>query len=406
MRRRALFCWEIGEASGHVAPYLSLFSALAAEGWEVALALRNTSAADAAARARWPVFQAPVCLNEFTGIASVPANHTELYLGFGFAHPETLAGLTQGWRALFDAWRPDLVIANNAPVALLAAHGRRVPAIRLGTGFECPPGGARPALLVPWHAEIEPRLERAEALALRNANAALREMGSPAVDSLSPLLHEVPTLLATLPAFDDFSNRTGRHEYLGLLPDEQEGRVRPGQPVEIFAYLRVQHARTADALAAIARSGRRAFACLPDATQGQCASLSTPQFEVRREPADLPAALPGVGAVVSYASHALTLASLLAGKPLLLLPDHAEQRRTAARVVELGAGLAVASDARPARVAAGLRRILEEAAFARAAERFANDHSDGGGGRALARAVAACGATADLPAIQLKVVRP
>lgn len=404
MKRRALFCWEIGEGSGHVAPYLSFLAALSQDGWEVALALRNTSAADAAARARWPVFQAPVCLNEFTGIASTPANHTELYLGFGFAHAGTLAGLAQGWRALFDAWRPDLVVANNAPVALLAAHGRRLPAVRLGTGFECPPGGARPPLLVPWHAEMEPRLERAEALALRNANAALREMGAPAVESLSPVLHEVPTLLATLPAFDDFPNREGRHEYLGLLPDGQEGRVRPAGPVEIFAYLRVGHARTADALSAIARSGLRAFACLPDATQGQCASLSTPRFEVRREPADLAAILPGVRAVVSYAGHALTLASLLAGKPLLLLPDHAEQRRTAERVATLGAGLAVATDGRPAKVAAGLRKILEDAAFTQAALRFANDPSAVGDGRALARAVTACAAAAGMPAVQLKVV--
>ncbi len=244
MKRRALFCWEIGEGSGHVGPYLSLLGALAARDWEVWLALRNTSAADAATRARWPVFQAPVCLNEFSGISSQPANHTELFLGFGFAHADTLAGLAQGWRALFDAWRPDLVIANNSPVALLAAHGRRVPAIRVGTGFECPPGGSRPPLLVPWHAELEPRLERAEALALRNANSVLREMGATALESLSTALHDVPTLLATVPAFDEFPKRTGKFEYVGPFADDPAGRVRPAQAVEVFAYLRVQHART------------------------------------------------------------------------------------------------------------------------------------------------------------------
>jgi UDP:flavonoid glycosyltransferase YjiC (YdhE family) len=404
MSRRILFCWEIGEGSGHVGPYLSLLSALAERGWEVALALRNTAVGGGEVRSRWPVFQAPVCLNEFSGISGSPANHTELYLGFGFAHAPTLAGLAGGWRALFDAWRPDLVLANNAPVALLAAKASRLPTLRIGTGFECPPGGARPPLLQPWQAGLEPRLDRAEALALRNANAVLREGGAPLEESLSALLYDVPALLATVPDFDDFPRREGRFEYLGPLPDAGGG-VRPRQPAEIFAYLRVQHARTSDAVEAIARTGRPALVCLPDASEAQCLAHSTDVLEVLREPADLPATLSGVRAVVCYASHAVTLAALMAGKPLLLLPDHPEQRRTAGRVAALGAGVVVTKDERPARVAAGLKRVLEEAALQQAARKFEERQTPDDGNRALARAVAACESAAVPLPVQLKVVR-
>jgi UDP:flavonoid glycosyltransferase YjiC (YdhE family) len=128
-------------------------------------------------------------------------------------------------------------------------------------------------------------------------------------------------------------------------------------------------------------------------------------MEVRREPADLPATLSGTRTVVCYASHAVTLAALMAGKPLLLLPDHPEQRRTADRVLALGAGLKIEKDERPGRVASGLKRILEEAAFREAARRFEEAQPPDDGSRALARAAAACERAVAPSTAQLKLVQ-
>jgi len=404
VERRVLFCWEVGENRGHVQPYLALLAALADRGWQVALALRNTSVVDAAVRARWPVFQAPVCVNEFTGIAPDPANHTEIYLGFGFAHAGTLAGLVAGWRAIFEHWRPGLVLANYSPTALLAAHASGVPAVRIGTGFECPPAGTRPPLLQPWTPEIEARLERAESLALANARAVLRECGKAPCESLSAVLHEVPTLLATVPELDDFPNRAGMPEYLGSLSAMSGGGADPAGDWDIFAYLRVVHSRTAEALAAIAATGRRAYVYLPDATDAQCAAWTNANMRVSREAADLRRLLPRVRAVICYASHGMALDSLLAGKPLLLLPTHSEQQRTADRVAGLGAGVAIGVRAGAGKVAAGLRRVLEDSAMQAAARRFADRHSIEAGTGAIDRVVAAC-ETVLLPSTpRLKVV--
>lgn len=387
-------------------PYLGLLSAMAENGWDIALALRNTSVVDRAIRNRWPVFQAPVCVNEFTGISSTPANHTEIYLGFGYAHQETLAGLVAGWRAIVDSWCPGLVFANYAPTSQLAARASGIPCVRIGTGFECPPPGSRSPLLQAWSPGIEARLERAETLALRNANGVLREWGAAPCESLSELLNEVPTLVATVPEFDEFPGRAGPHEYLGSLSMANSGGMDPGREFDLFAYLRVVHPRTAETMAAIAALGRPAFVHMPDATEAQCLGWTGRDLVVSREPADLTRVLPRVQAVVCYASHGMALDSLLAGKPMLLLPSHAEQQRTADRVAALGAGVVIDPHGPKGKVAAALRRVLDDTALRDAAEVFAARQSTGGKPPAVDRVEAACENAAFPSPARLKVVHP
>ena len=405
-RRRILFSWEVGENRGHVQPYLGLLSAMAENGWDIALALRNTSVVDRAIRNRWPVFQAPVCVNEFTGISSTPANHTEIYLGFGYAHQETLAGLVAGWRAIIDSWRPGLVLANYAPTSQLAARAMGIPCVRIGTGFECPPPGSRSPLLQAWSPGIEARLERAETLALRNANGVLKEWGAAPCESLSAVLNEAPTLVATVPEFDEFPGRAGPHEYLGSLAKASSGGLDPGRDFDLFAYLRVAHPRTAETMAAIAALGRPAFVHMPDATEAQCLGWTGRDLVVSREPADISRVLPRVQAVVCYASHGMALDSLLAGKPLLLLPTHSEQQRTARRVAALGAGLVIGTHDPKGKVAAGLRQVLEDRPMRDAARDFASRQMAGGSVSATDRAAAVCEDAVFQSSARLKVVHP
>ena len=388
---RALFCWEIGEGSGHVRPYLGVLRALRERGWEVALALKNTSViGDEMRRGEWTVFQAPVCLNEFTGIAPNPVNHTEIYLGFGFAHADTLMGLVCGWRSLFSLHQPDLLICNNAPAALLAAHIDARAAIRVGMGFDCPPAGERAPLIVPWRPDLDARLERAEDLALKTVNDVLRDSSRPLVPSLGPILSP-PALLATIPELDHFPNRGTHGTYLGPLAELRNvSRATPDGDVELFAYLRLQHQHTVAMVAAIAKSGRPTWLYLPDATEAQCVSLSSGALTVSRAPFDAQAAIARARVVVSYAGHAMTLSALLAGKPLLLLPDHGEQMANARRAAEIGAALVVDVRGRHPKLGNALKEICEQASFAQAAQAFAATHREWTPECALQRFTAAC----------------
>ena len=406
MAKRVLFGWELGEGNGHLRPYLSLLRELAGRGWEVGVAQRNTAvAATELAATGWPVFQAPVCQNEFSGISASPANHTEVCLGAGFAHAETLLGLAGAWRALFRSFQPDLVVANFAPVLMLASHAAAIPAIRLGTGFNCPPhSGGRPPLTQPWSPGIDERLDRAEMHALKTANAVMRTLGKPPLAELGVALEGRGTLLATIPAVDPFPGRPETHEYIGPMPASRLPAVE-GELPEVFASLRMDHPHTEGALQALRGCGRRVWAFVPDSTPAWCARISTTEMLVSPQPFDVPTALGACRAVVTHGGHSLVLASLLAGRPLLLLPGSGEQQLTAMKVAELGAGLAAGRDERPARVAAALKRILHEAAFTEAARRIEADQPPDVGSRALARAVAACEAAVMPSPVSLKVVR-
>jgi UDP:flavonoid glycosyltransferase YjiC (YdhE family) len=402
MTRRVLFGWELGEGNGHLRPYLSLLRALSSEGWEVAVAQRNTSvAAGELASTGWPVFQSPVCLNEFSGISSQPASHTEIFLGFGFAHPETLVGLVSGWRAIFKAFGPDLIIGNYAPSLMLAAHASAIPAIRLGTGFNCPPHDPRTPLILPWSAGMDERIERAEALASRTANTALRAFDVAPLGSLSAALEGSATLLASVPALDPFAPRPASHEHLGPMPVPRLPAV--GAPPEIFASLRMDHPQAEPVLQALLSSGCRAWAYVPDATTSWCARISNDKVCVSNEPFDVTTALSGARAVVSYGGHSLSLSSLLAGCPHLMLPIEAEQAGTAMRVARLGAGIVVGREDRRSKIAASLSRILAEPAYRTAAQTAAAAHQQFSSAAAIARAMAVCERQARSPRGNLRI---
>lgn len=387
---RVLFGWEIGENNGHLRPYLSLLQALAEGGCEVAIAQRNTSvAAGELARLGFPVFQAPVCMNEFSGIAPSPASHTEIFLGLGFAHAETLTGLVGGWRAILSTWQPDLVIANYAPAFLLAAHSLAVPAVRLGTGFDCPPHRPRaPALVLP-SAEIDRRLERAEDLALRNANAVLRTFGVAPIPDLGAVLEGNATLLSTIPVLDPFRKLRRGEQYLGPLP-ASTGAVEGGEPPEVFASLRRDHPHAPKVMDALSGTKRRAWVYLPDATEAQCVTFSNDRLRVSREPFNLGPAFSSRPAVVSYGGHNLGVSALLAGCPQLLLPVNGEQHSTARLLVEMGVGVAVGRDEPRSRVAAGLARVLDDEKIAESARSESEALRPFQPDRALEKAIDAC----------------
>ena len=87
--------------------------------------------------------------------------------------------------------------------------------------------------------------------------------------------------------------------------------------------------------------------------------------------------LPLASVVVTHAGHATTLRPLMAGVPLLCLPQGRDQFDNAARVVERSAGVRLPPDAAASDIDAAVRRLLDEPAFARAAsalgERVAAD---------------------------------
>ncbi|WP_432493080.1 nucleotide disphospho-sugar-binding domain-containing protein [Kineococcus gypseus] len=79
---------------------------------------------------------------------------------------------------------------------------------------------------------------------------------------------------------------------------------------------------------------------------------------------------PRAAAVVTHAGHSTLLKALAAGVPVLCLPMGRDQHDNVVRAARHGAALGLRRSASPAAIAAGVRRLLEEPAFGRAARAF------------------------------------
>ena len=77
-------------------------------------------------------------------------------------------------------------------------------------------------------------------------------------------------------------------------------------------------------------------------------------------------------AIVTHGGHGTVIKALAAGVPLVVLPLGRDQLDNAERVRHHGAGLRLKPKADPARIAAAVRRVLDEPSFGAAARRLAD----------------------------------
>jgi MGT family glycosyltransferase len=73
---------------------------------------------------------------------------------------------------------------------------------------------------------------------------------------------------------------------------------------------------------------------------------------------------------VTHGGHGTVMKALAAGMPVMLVPHGRDQADTAVRVTLRGAGIALKRTSRPAAIAAGVRRILENPSYRNAAKRL------------------------------------
>lgn len=76
---------------------------------------------------------------------------------------------------------------------------------------------------------------------------------------------------------------------------------------------------------------------------------------------------PRADVVVTHGGHGTIIKALGLGKPVLCLPGIRDQKDNAVRMTERGAGLALKPSASPTRIAAAVKRLLDEPHFAKAA---------------------------------------
>jgi len=145
-----LYAWELGGGLGHVLRSLPLARKLAARGHRVIAALRElrragemvdrrsatatSSRSDELPSAQVEFMPAPYLAWRISDPIEPVRSYADLLHNVGFAHVEDLRILTGAWRTIFDLARPDVVLCDHNPTALLAASLDGIPCRICGRG--------------------------------------------------------------------------------------------------------------------------------------------------------------------------------------------------------------------------------------------------------------------------------
>lgn len=333
---RILLAWELGSGLGHVRALTTLARALRERGHAIALAMPDPKllppqARDIALRLA-PAFR--------SGTRNDIASYPEILVAHGWDRAERVAADLAIWESsLVDI---DLVVANHAPGALLAAHALKLPRVAIGTGFTCPPDAVPMPCFRSWDPITSARLEASERDVRVAIGGALQQRLAPPIATLAEAFAQVPAALWTEAALDPYRPRANILTAGALGEAETDERlILPRRDVgtRVFAYLKWAHPATIPLLQALrARADATTVAFVAGIPAHGIASLSSASLQVVSSPLPLSGALAWCEVAICHGGATTTSAALAAGRALLLLPEVPEQFLTALAVHALGAG--------------------------------------------------------------------
>jgi MGT family glycosyltransferase len=292
-------------------------------------------------------------------------------------------------RGATEAERPDVVVADALmPGALVAAEAAGIPRVVLFHMPEYLPGPGRPAAgpgFLP-RTDLAGRLRdglmtrlffRQLAAFLPPFNDARRAFGLAPLRTgreLADQYHAADLrLIQTSRAFDfPIHPPPPNVRYVGPVLDDPdwadewrdpwpEGGARPLVVASLSSTFQDQRGALRRIIAALGTLPVRGLVTLGPAMTGEAFDL--PSNVVAVPSAPHARVFPHAAAVVTHAGHGTVMRALAHGLPLLCLPMGRDQDDNAARVVARGAGLRLRPSAAPPRIAAAVRRLLDEPAF-------------------------------------------
>lgn len=373
---RILFTWELGGGMGHVAPYLALANGLRDKGHEVAFILRNLRLAETSlGQHDIPYFQAPVMLGKAENEVLTPYTFAQILHNVGYGDIRLLTGLAKGWRQIFELYRPDLIIYEHSPTALLASRDIACKKVIIGSGFFIPPDITPLPLLRTNPAPDMAAVAADEARILANINQVLNRLGGKPADRITQLYDVDDKVITSFRELDHYQARQQEDVvYWGTsrsgLGSEPIWPASQGK--RIYAYLKPFN-NLEPLLHHLQQLQASVIIFSPDLDEAIKQRFSSPTLFFSSSPLDLEKTASSCDMAITNSTHATIATFLLAGKPLLLLPIFLEQAILALNIERIGAGLCSTSP-HPQDVINKLHMLLNEPRFTHAAERFAKQY--------------------------------
>jgi len=369
---KILFVWELGMGFGHLNRYTDMIHSLIKEKHKVYFAARDVGNAEKAfGKEKVSMLQAPFMPRGVDNPIRVPRTYAHLVHNIGFNNATSLTGRIKAWRQLHDYVKPDLIIYDHSPTAQLAFRDTKSRHVLCGTGFTVPPAKIPMPNMRFWENTNQDALLNTEKKIIDVVNLALNELKLPHLINIADLLNVDAKLLLSFKELDHYQDR-GDAEYLGVTIPEDYGES-PKWPAggehKVFAYL-YPFKTLSSLLDTMNKSKISAIIYAPEMQRAAKAKHRSERLMFVEKPRRISEVARQCDFAITNGTHATTAAMLLAGKPLLTLPQNLERLLVSRRVRELGAGL-VAPQLKPEGMAAKFNALMTNGEFKVKAQEFA-----------------------------------
>ncbi len=378
-RLSILVAWEIGGGFGHLMRLRPIVERLVQRGHRVTLVVRDLEKAQ-------EIFPDLACLQtpqrsgqatDYPQVASL----AEIMYNCGFNDQSTVQRLCASWRAIGELVRPDVVIMDFSPMALLAFQASPVRRVLIDNGYSHPTMTARMPDLRPWQRGYVDLQAAIEDDVRQSVNAFLVEQGLEPVEALSALFRRVDSInLMTLPELDHTGPKThvayrGYAEPGGPPPPWPETGARP----RVLVYLR-PFAGIGELLSRLGGMNWAILAIVPGHDQQLKARLAgVSNLHLTEALCDIHLAARQADLAVCAGGDTVGI-MLLGATPVCVVPYHAEQYLTAWRAEKTGAAVTAGNPSRlPPRsdeIITALNRLISNPDHYDQASEFAARYKD------------------------------
>jgi hypothetical protein len=387
-----LLTWEMGGGAGHCSKLAPIAQRLILAGHEVSVAARDVPTAQRFFESlAVKHYQAPCPHIKIKDRIPWPRTLPQILYNTRFGDDEQLGLLVERWHELFRLSRPDVVICDYSPTALLASRWCEHRRVILGTGFEIPPPISPIPNLEYWCEEHDvPSLAATENAVLERVNDLLRRGGLAPLHQIADLFTDVDrSFLLTFVELDHYPMRP-EVRYWGIW--SPGGGAAPPWPTsdgpQVFAYLRPARRGwdLAGLLSILRTRSMSTLVYVPGVDVAWLKSFESAAMRVIHEPLDMRQLAPKCDAAILHAGAGSVAEFLLNRVPLVNIPLQLEQLVTAHRVADLGAG-AIAAAPYPDGIMDSLEKVLNSCEYANSSSKFAQKYADFDPNQAIERVV-------------------
>ncbi|MBC7917302.1 MAG: hypothetical protein H7Y28_05785 [Rhodoferax sp.] len=339
-----LCVWELGGNLGHLSNLRLPVEIALQQGHRVVMALKELQHVKQVF-GDLPIqyLQAPCRTANLPLEAAGIPSFTHLLIRQCFGSVDELSGYLRAWGEIFDGVKPDLVLFEHSPTALIAAHHRRFTKVLIGNGFTAPPvqsDASEPFLPFPTtlrSPQVWQGLQHDDQEVCKLLNAALARVALPEIPNLHAIYAQADTcFLMTWPVLDHFGPRANA-QYLGVEPP----RPHPAPPWPqgsgplVFGYLQPFPSIELLLRGLMAQNARAVLFVrhLPEAVRKSYANTGLVFVDA---PVDLQIVAQQADWVISHGNHSTAAHFMVSGVPQLLIPQHQEQLFLVQKLVAQG----------------------------------------------------------------------